>query len=152
MNTNIFKEYNAIQGDSSDDTKLLKDMAINARDYISSFQWCPPIDRILLAYGVGGVVAVFLVEFSHPIQFSDKALWVIDGDIPSAYLVTEEINNPSEALKAYCSLMEDWINSVISGKSVKDLFPVRAEATYENAKYLKNRINFIKHDIIPNVF
>ena len=77
-----------IRGDDADDTASLLDMARTAREYVMSFAWCPPINAMHLAHGVGGVVAVFFVEFPRKIKGTDDKLWTVVGDLPSAYLLT----------------------------------------------------------------
>ena len=150
MNTAQFQPENLISGDSNEDTTLLKEMASDARLYISSFHWAPPIKDIFLAYGVGGVIAVFLVRFSKPIRGKDEALWVITGDLPSAYLVLD-IPGPTEAIEAYCRLMEDWANAILKGKGVDEVFPVRAEGSQKNASLLMKRVDFLRRRIIPQL-
>ena len=68
VNIQSFQLVPDIRGDDADDTASLLDMARTAREYITSFAWCPPIKATYLAHGVGGVVAVFFVEFSSRIN------------------------------------------------------------------------------------
>jgi hypothetical protein len=77
-----------IVGDDAEETGLLQQMLQKATDYLKSFRWCPPIEQIYLGCGVGGVVAVFLFHFRERIQGTDEWLWVVVGDLPSAYLPT----------------------------------------------------------------
>src|ERR1700742_2304023 len=109
MNTQWFQRVPDIVGDDSEDTALLRGMAKSARAYITSFAWCPEIKQAYLAAGVGGLVAVFLFEFDRHIKDTDNELWVIVGDLPSAYLVVEPGEGPQDALEKYCEMMEDWI-------------------------------------------
>ncbi len=71
VNTQRFQLVPDISGDDADDTASLLDMARSAREYIKSFAWCPPIKAMYLAHGVGGVVAVFFVEFPRKIKGTD---------------------------------------------------------------------------------
>jgi hypothetical protein len=104
-----------------------------------------------LAYGVGGVVAVFLLKFKNCNINGDSVLWVIVSDIPSAYLVVDDAPDPKVALKIYCELMSDWAKAVLSGQCLNNEFPVGAAATKENAEHLLSRIGLIEKDIIPHV-
>jgi hypothetical protein len=152
IDTKTYQPEESISGDSEEDTQLLREMAKSARKYLQSFKWCPPIGKVLLAYGVGGVVAVFLVEFERPINgTNDKSLWAIVGDVPSAYMVTDKIPGPKAALETYCGLMEDWANAVKNGAPLENAFPVKAEATPESAARLQSRIQYIRKEIIPNI-
>jgi len=85
-----------------DDVALLKDMAKEARQYLQSHDWCPPIRKLSLGYGVGGVVALFHAELAHAIDGTDDELWVAVGDLPSAYFVYEGNEDPGDALEQYC--------------------------------------------------
>lgn len=151
MNKEQFQDESAIIGDSSDDTQLLRGMAVAARQYLQGFRWCPPVERLRLAYGIGDVVAIFYVEFSRPIDGGDTALWVVVGDLPSAYLVTDVIDSPRVALESYCNLMDDWINAALGAAPLDSAFPVAVAPTRENAERLKTRIAYLRKSIVPNV-
>src|ERR1700722_3169081 len=127
------------------------DMARYAREYITSFTWCPPITSMYLAHGVGGVVAVFFVEFPRKIKGTDDKLWTVVGDLPSAYLVVEPDDSPSDALERYCGLMEDWIAAVRGGTHLNDVYPVTAEPTRKNADLLERRVAFLLAELIPGM-
>lgn len=142
--------FDSIEGEDERDTALLRNMAGEAIGYITSFPWCPRVEQIRLGLGVGGVVAVFRVEFSDRIQGTgDKALWVIVGDLPSAYLVVNEGDLPINALSTYCDLMRDWANAVIAGGDRANVFPVDANPTRQNANDLQSRIEFLRREILP---
>lgn len=151
MDTSSFQPEGMIEGESSEDTALLEEMAQEVRFYLGSFQWCPTISRVLLAYGIGGVVAVFWVEFAQPIAGTDTALWVVTGDLPPAYMVVDEIGTPRVALEKYCSLMAEWIDAVRADGPTSDVFPVQAVASEENAVRLASRIRFLRENVIPNI-
>ncbi len=124
-------------------------MAKDARQYIQAFDWCPPIRRSSLEYGVGGVVALVRVEFTEAIDGTDEELWVVVGDLPSAYFVYEGNEDLAVALEIYCRLMEEWAIAVREGESVEECFPVEAEETAENADALLTRIAFIRRELLP---
>lgn len=151
MNTKGFQRLPDIMGEDAADTASLRDMATSAQDYITSFNWCPPITAGYLASGVGGIVAIFLFEFTRKIQDTDDRLWVIVGDLPSAYLVVEPDDSPPDALERYCSLMEDWIAAIRDPTPPEKAFPVAAEPTSENADLLERRIAFLLAEIIPRM-
>jgi hypothetical protein len=76
-------------------------------------------------------------------------LWVVTGDLPPAYFVTDSAINPKEALEVYCELMEDWVKAVENDTSLDDVYPIAVPATQEYADLLNKRIKFIKEEIIP---
>ena len=148
MNISDFQKLPEVRGEDDEETLLLLKMADEAIGYISKFSWCPPIEGTYLAYGVGGVVGLFLMEFRHKIQGTDERLWVVVGDIPSAYLVVEVNDSPNEALERYCTMMDDWVRAVKTSHSLKEVYPVDAAPTLENAEILEERIEFLRKEVI----
>jgi hypothetical protein len=148
IDTSDWQEESKIPGEDAEDTQLLREMAAEARAYMEQFEWCPAIESIHLALGVGGVVGAFLFQFDEIIEDDDDALWVVVGDLPSAYVIVEPDDDGISALDRYCELMEDWVFNVVKGKSLEDSFPVDAEATQENAEMLRQRILFLRKEII----
>jgi hypothetical protein len=151
IDTSDFQEESKITGDDSDDTELLREMATEARAFLEDYEWCPPIRSVHLALGIGGVVAVFLFQFDEVIDDTeDDALWIIVGDLPSAYVIVEPGDDGDAALRRYCELMEDWAFNVLKGNSLDESFPVAAEASHENAEMLSQRIAFIRTEILED--
>jgi hypothetical protein len=136
-------------GEDESDTSLLREMLGRAEQYLTSFEWCPPIIAKFFGCGTGGIVAVFLFKLGGKIGFNDDFLWVVEGDVPSAYLVTDNAPDATSALSIYCDLMEDWASAIVNGLPSPESFPVGAAPTVENAKNLLSRIRFIRSRIIP---
>ncbi len=140
-----------IADDDEEDTLPLREMAESARRYIAAQDWCPPITAMYFAGGIGGIVALFLVEFTTKIGGTDSRLWVVNGDLPNAYLVVEMDDNTREALERYCLLMDVWIGDVLTSGDFKNVFPVAAPRTFENAELLRRRLDFLREDIVPQL-
>jgi hypothetical protein len=140
-----------MRGEDVEETALLRQMLAEARTYIGSFHWCPPISEEYLGFGIGDVIALFLFRFFKPIGETDDWLWVVVGDLPSAYFVIDDTPNARLAAEVYCRLMQEWIIAVTNKAPLKDVFPVRAEATIEMAQKLQSRIDFIRGKIIPMI-
>jgi hypothetical protein len=136
-------------GDDDEDTELLKKQFARADAYIRSFAWCHKIKEIYFGEGVGGVVAVFLFRAEAGTRHVDEWFWIVTGDLPSCYMVTDDAPTPALALEGYCGLMEDWAEAVLAGESLEDVYPVDAPATEENAEALASRMNFIRENILP---
>ncbi len=134
--------------DEAETARLLASLA-EARKYLAGFTWCRAIRSEFFGYGVGGIVSVFLVEIDSGPDV-DRFLWVVVGDLPSAYLVTDAAPTPSAALKVYCDLMDDWIEAVRKG-DVSQAFPVAAEPTRENADLLTKRVKLLREKVIPSL-
>jgi hypothetical protein len=73
------------------------------------------------------------------------------GDLPAAYIDIENAGNATEALTAYCFVMEDWVEHVLNNKSTEECYPVNAEPTIKHAEMLQRRINFIRNEFIENL-
>jgi hypothetical protein len=138
-------------GEDEAETAMLRDMLERAEAYLSSHQWCPPIVERYLGVGIGNVFALFLFKLVRAVNDTDEWLWVVDGDLPSAYFVIDEASNIASAVKVYCELMDEWADAVEGGASLDDVFPVKAPATLEHAKMLRNRTKFIRERIIPMI-
>jgi hypothetical protein len=80
----------------------------------------------------------------------DECLWVTVGDVPPAYLVTDESRTPAAALQTYIGEMRRWVAAAESGQSVEELIPVNITATREMALALKRRLDFLESQILPS--
>jgi hypothetical protein len=139
-----------MEGEDEEDTGLLRTAFEEAAAYIQGFNWCKGVREAYFGVGFGGVVAVFLVRIV-PTGNNDEWLWVITGDLPSAYLVTDEAPTPAAALSVYCGLMEDWISSVRTGSPLDDVFPVNIPPTSHDADGLATRIEILRKEIISTL-
>lgn len=142
------KPVDEMKGDDEEDTKLLRKMFYEACEYLQSFSWCKDISESYFGLGVGNVVAVFLFRIIPAVKKADEWLWVVIGDVPPAYLVTDDAPNPACALDAYIGEMEKWIKAVNTGRPVDKLIPVNVSATPTNAQLLQKRLDFIEHEIL----
>ncbi len=118
-------------GDSNKDSELLFAMAGEAKHFIQSFEWCNAVNRQYFGLGVGGIIAVFLCDITPASPDVDRRLWVVVGDIPPAYIVTDDAPTAVLALNAYMRELRKWIEAAKSGDSIDDLIPVNAPATPE---------------------
>jgi hypothetical protein len=141
-----------IAGDGDEDTRLLREMAVKARAYITSFHWCLPVRTMYFVDGVGKIVALFLFGFEGKIGGTDEMLWVVVGDVPSVYMIAapEGPDNAKKALEAYCELMDDWVNAVLVTHDFEGVFPVDAAESPANATDLRSRLGFIRREILPH--
>ncbi len=149
MQTDALIPESSIVGDDEDDTRLLRELASRARNYVGSFHWSVPVKDLYLGVGIGGVVAVFLIHFTKPVAETDEYLWVVVGDVPSAYFVTDDAPDPLSALHVYCELMDDWVKAVRGGTVGEDVFPVEAPEDEEHAAMLEQGLAFIRGKLLP---
>jgi hypothetical protein len=137
-----------MRGEDEEETAELRSMLERADQYVRSMKWCAGVRTRFFGAGVGGVVAVFLFQLDPEGQ-ADEWIWVIEGDLPTAYLVTDEAPDPVSALTIYCDLMEDWVAAVRSKQSMDEVFPVGVPADEEHAQMLEARVLKLREDVIP---
>lgn len=136
-------------GEDEEETARLCEMEARARAFLTRFSWCEAIDALYFGEGIGGVVAVFLARIKSTQPEIDEHLWIIVGDLPSAYLVTDDSQNPKSALESYVYEMRKWVELAKEGKSSPDVIPVNVPATREWADSLEGRLNLLEEKIIP---
>ncbi len=138
-----------IFGDDAEDTRLLQEMASKAQNYISRFAWCRSVREAYFGDGYGKIVAVFLFRIDPSRPDVDEWLWVVVGDLPSAYLVIDDCKTPSQALERYIYEMSEWVKLAKEGRSSGDVIPVNAPATPESAEMLDRRLRVLSETIVP---
>ena len=138
-------------GEDNEETELFRQAAKEACSYLKSFQWCNHIADEYFCFGIGGVIQIFLfrVVRSEQEETVQEWLWVIVGDLPSTYLVTDDDETPREALLTYCDLMRGWVDAVQSNSDFQRVYPVGAAPTAENASMLSTRIDFLVSEVLP---
>jgi hypothetical protein len=130
------------------DDEELRALADEAHSFITSFRWCRSVREGFLADGVGGIVGIFLLRIESAVVGVDDTLWVVVGDLPSAYLVCDDAPDWPSALRAYVREMRRWVAAVRAGSSLHDIIPVRAEPTREHADMLASRLDCIEEHMI----
>src|ERR1700744_3007061 len=78
----------------AEDIKLLRTLASDANAYLRSRSWCKEILDCYFGDGYGGIPAVFFFRIVPAWPDIDEWLWVVTGDIPSAYLVIDRCKTP----------------------------------------------------------
>jgi hypothetical protein len=146
IDTSNWQLASELHGDSPEDTALLKKMYLEASSYLNTILGDSIKSEMFIAQGVGDIIALFYVKFKNPLSSGDTGIWIVVGDIPSAYFVVDRAQNASEAFEVYCELMDDWAQHVLAGKSLDDVFPIDSPATNENANDLIERIRFIRRN------
>ena len=152
MNVNVdlskVVPFSEIRGEDMQETEALKQMVKEARDYLSSFEWCGPIRESFLGIGVGGVVAVALFHIAPAKPTIDEWLWVIVGDLPPAYITAENAPNPACALDAYIGAMIEWVQAVRTHRPTDKIIPVNVPPSKEYADRLEVRLAFLDREVL----
>jgi hypothetical protein len=139
-------------GDDEEETRLLHELSERAQAFLSSFAWCVSISEFYFGDGIGGIFGVFFARIQPARPAIDDFLWVIVGDLPSAYLVTDACKTPSQAMDAYIEEMRKWIALAKKGETSRNVIPVNVPATPEWAKVLEGRLDTLQHEILPGFF
>lgn len=138
-----------VVGDNAEDTRFLQGMASKAQQYISRFSWCLSVREVFLGDGYGRIVAVFLIRIEPSRPSVHEWLWVVVGDLPSAYLVIDTCTTPSQVLERYIDEISEWVKLAKKGRSSENVIPVNAPPTPESARMLESRLKVLGEKIIP---
>jgi len=137
-------------GGDEEDIALLRVMASEAEKFLRSFSWCTGIRESYFGDGYGGIVTIFFFRIEPARAGVDEWIWVVYGDLPSAYLVTDGCKTPSQALEGYIEEMARWVDLAKRGRSSKEAIPVNLPATPENAANLEKRLHFLSELVVPS--
>jgi hypothetical protein len=141
-----------MRGDDELDDKLLHEMADKAIRYIRECPWCIDIHEQFFGDGYGGIVALFLLRVTIRGLKNPEWIWVIVGDMPSAYLEAEGFKSPQAALRRYIDGIEDWIATPENERgSRKDLPPIDVPPADEFIEMLRVRMETLRAQILPHL-
>ena len=138
----------SIDAGSEVDSEEIRALCDEAAEYLKGFSWCGEIEERFLGIGIPGLLGVFLFRIAPARSDVDPWVWVINGDLPPAYITTENAPNPACALDAYVGAMESWVRAVREGRSVKDEIPVGAPATAPYADALESRLKILDSEVL----
>lgn len=134
--------------DDLDEDRRLRELLERARDYVAGHAWCGEILNCYLGDGVAPIFAVALMQIRPSQPDVDEWLWVVVGDVPSLYLVTDDAPTAEDALRIYIELRDEWIAAVRSGAPTDNLAPVNVPATPEWADQLESRLRFLEREFL----
>ena len=137
-----------MRGEDAEETAGLKELLDEATAYLKRFRFHRGIKEAYLGMGVAKILGVFLFEIVPAREGVDDKVWVIVGDLPPAYITTEDAPNPATALDSYIGAMEEWVEAARAGRSVQGLIPVNVPPTAENADRLESRLRFLDQKIL----
>lgn len=131
-------------GDDDQDTVLLRRMLIDAKQYISSFSWCEIVLDSYFGGGVGGIWGAFFFHIRPSRVGVDPWIWVVVGDIPSAYLPLSDCETPRDVFRTYVRGMRRWVEFARKAQpgttSPPDVPPVNLPATPYWAEQINQKL------------
>ncbi|WP_425406168.1 hypothetical protein [Hwanghaeella sp.] len=132
----------------TDELAAYDEILEQAKRFLLKHPWCSGIAESRIGIFVPGVVSVFLFRIEKTEEVEDDWLWVVVGDVPPGYLVTDHAPNPAWALHGYIELCKQWTEAVKKGESVEGLYPVNVPPTVEWAEQLDSRLKFLEEEIL----
>lgn len=128
-----------------EDVPLLEQDLAEATQYMRSQSWCHEILEAYCGTGVATIFYAFLFHIKPSRPEIEEFLWVVVGDIPPLYLITQTAHNPATALFEYTLVMSVWADAAIEQTSSSGLPPVSAPFTRKNGLALRRRLAFIRN-------
>jgi hypothetical protein len=138
-----------IFAENEQEVELLRSMGVEAETYLRSFTWCQSIKQGYFGAGIGKIVAIFLFGIVPNCPGVEEWIWVVVGDIPSAYLVTDQCKTPSDVLRAYIWEMRRWVELAKKRERSADVIPVNVPPTPYWANQLSGRLRRLENDALP---
>jgi hypothetical protein len=119
-----------------------------AERFLTRHRWCGRVSQVTPIFAITGVLGIFRCSLVPSDPSADAVVWVIVGDLPSAYIAYEPEDSWQDALRGYVEEMEEWVEGVRTGASLDDVIPVNAPATPEYADMLASRLGFIRAHLL----
>lgn len=136
---------------SNDENKTAYKLYESAKAYLLSHPWCTEIENAWIGAQWDDILAVFLLKIKSDQAEVDEYIWMIEGDIPPAYIDIESAPNIKEAIECYIFIMNDWVEAVQNNDPLDDCYPIEVFPTQENAEMLEKRLRFIEERILPEL-
>jgi hypothetical protein len=149
VDTSGFPVGDDIDYESEEEVEAIQALTTAAESFVHSYSWTPPIEKLILAFGVGPILGLFLMRFELGGKLEDRERWVVVGDLPSMHFETDDAPTPAVALRLYCAIAQDWADNVLEGRGLSDSYPMPVAPTREHAEMLLGRIEFIRAKLIP---
>jgi hypothetical protein len=125
-------------------------LVAEAVGFVRRHQWCGQVHDVQLAFAIAGVLAVVRVDLEPLTARAEPRVWVIAGDLPSAYIVYEEGDTWQDALRGYVYEMRRWGEAAQRGAPVDDLIPVNVAPSPEHVGMLLSRLTFIEQELLSH--
>jgi hypothetical protein len=141
-----------LEGEDDEDTALLREMFLGAKNYILSFSWCESILDSYFAAGVGKIFAIFLFNISPARPDVDKWMWIVVGDVPPAYIPLQDCGTSREVFDSYIDGMKRWVEFAREGRTATPedcVPPVNVPPTRQRAESLDARLRLLTRLIQP---
>lgn len=126
----------------------LSELELEAANFIRSFAWSGDLLALFEGYQEPDIIGVFLVHLRPAAAEVDEWLWIVVGDLPPAYLVTDGSLTWQQAVAGYIDEMQRWVDAAKTGAPVDDLIPVNTPPTAEYAAMLESRLRTLRETLL----
>lgn len=123
VDTSSFPVGINISYDEPEDVAYMAGLRADAWAFMNSWRWTPPIQDLVLAFGLGRVLGLFLVQFAPGGKPEDAERWVVVGDMPWMHFEADTFPTPELALGLFCDLAEDWATCVLEELDLSECYP-----------------------------
>lgn len=130
-------------------TEAVQALTTEAWAFVNGSQWWAPVEDLVLAFGVGPILGLYLLRFAPGGKPEDRERWLVVGDLPTMHFETDDTPTPALALQLYCAIAQDWADNVLAGRDLSDSYPIEVAPTREHASMLLSRVEFIRQELVP---
>ena len=149
VDTSSFPVGINIDYESPEEIAELAELEAEAWVFMGGYHRTPPIESLVLAFGIGTILGLFLLRFAPGGKPEDAERWVVVGNLPSMHFETDDMQTPELALRLYCAIAQDWADNVLEGRDLSDSYPIPVAPTREHAEMLLGRVEFIREELMP---
>jgi hypothetical protein len=126
-----------------------QDFAAAARAFLAAQPWCSKVHQVTPVFAIADVLGVFRCTLIPSRPDADVMVWVVVGDLPSAYIVHEPGDSWQDALIGYVTEMRRWVDAVKAGEHPGvNTIPTNMPQTFESAAALETRLDFIQSRLL----
>ncbi len=117
--------------------------------YIETRKWCKKLLRVWLNTNWDDYFAVFYMNIIPDKPTTPEYIWIVIGDLPSAYIYSGYCKDAYEVMKGYVFEMQKWVDRVMNDIPLDEtIIPVNVPPEKYWAQKLHNRLEIIREDIL----
>lgn len=143
------KKLSELSPATVDDAMSVFEFARKAELFLAKKPWCKSIVCGYMARAWDGILGVFYFEIVPSSSEIDRSVWVIAGDVPTAYICNDS-KVWSDALGAYVAEMTRWVDAVRTGEPIDMLIPTGVPPSISYANMLASRLQFIRTELLKS--
>ena len=130
-------------------TDELVSLFSKATTFLKSKPWCSEILEGWLSRGWGYIIGVFYFHIVPSSAELPDYLWVIVGDLPSAYLDVEYCPDVTAVIEGYIGEMQEWVDRVMSDRPLDEsVIPVNVPPDKIWAGRLQSRLDILRDSVL----